>query len=263
MGSHPGTRRASGDVPGVRVPGAGCHPIPLLVIVTDLTHVPSRASLKGETTSEEPDRAARAIGRRAAEIRATVPDLELGRDVDAAAPLRLARDEGVSVSATLTRACALALRAQPLANAAYRDGRWERYSRVNVGITVQSGETQVIAAVLDADTKSPAQLTEEIARLTERARGGQLTPPEQAGTTFTLSDMGEHPGAERWSALVIAPQAAALTAGAPHPAPIVRDGTVAAGEVISLTLTCDHRILFGARAAALLGRIAELVESPR
>ena len=228
--------------------------------MSEITHAPS---LKGETTAEEPDRAARAIGRRAAEIRATVPDLELRRDVEVAAALAWARERGVSSTALLVRACAIALREQPWANAAYRDGRWERYSRVNVGLTVQTGEGQLIASVLDADTRSWEELTNEVTRLSERARSGQLTPPEQAGTTFTVSDMGEHPGAHDWSALVIAPQAAALTAGAIHPAAVVRDGAVVAGDVISLTLACDHRILFGARAAALLGRIADLVEVPQ
>jgi pyruvate dehydrogenase E2 component (dihydrolipoamide acetyltransferase) len=220
-------------------------------------------SLKGESTIAEPDRTARAIGRRAAEIRATVPDLELGRDVDAGAALELVRSGEASMSALLTRACALALRESPWANAAYRDGRFERYGRVNVGVTVQAGEaSQLIAAVLDADTKPLAELTDEIARLAERAREGALTPPEQAGTTFTLSDMGAHAGAQRWSALVIAPQAAALTAGAPFAAPVVRDGAVVPGELMSLTLACDHRILFGARAATLLDRIAERVIDP-
>lgn len=230
--------------------------------MSDTASAASSGSLKGETQIEEPDRAARTIGRRSAEIRATVPDLELGRDVDADALLALVRRDGFSTTALLARACATALRELPWANAAYRDGHYERYSRVNVGITIQTGDVQMIVSVLDADTKSPAQLTEEIARLTERARGGQLTPPEQAGTTFTLSDLSEHPGPHRWSALVIAPQAAALTAGAAHPAPVVRDGAVVAGNVISLTLACDHRILFGARAAALMKRIADLVEEP-
>jgi pyruvate dehydrogenase E2 component (dihydrolipoamide acetyltransferase) len=221
------------------------------------------SSLKGETIAEEPDRATRAIARRAAEIRATVPDLELGRDVDVTDALGLARRDGVSMTAIITRACATALREQPDANASYRDGHFERHGRVNVGVTVQTGDrSQLIASVLDADTKSLAQLSDEIARLTARARAGELTSPEQAGTTFTLSDMGELPGAHRWSALVVAPQAAALTAGAPRPAAVVRDGAVRAGLVISLTLACDHRILFGAPAAALLERIAELVEVP-
>ncbi len=231
--------------------------------VTQITDTPSVSSLKGETRIEEPGRGARAIGRRSAEIRATVPDLELGRDVDAGAALALASERGASMTALLTCACATALREQPWANAAYRDGRWERYERVNVGVTIQTADSQLIAAVLDADAKSLDELTEEIARLTERARAGELTPPEQAGTTFTLSDMSEHHGAHRWSALVIAPQAAALTAGAPHLVPVVRDGAVVSAPVISLTLACDHRILFGAQAAALLERIAELVEVPQ
>lgn len=227
------------------------------------TTAPATGSLKGESTVEEPDRTARTIGRRASEIRATVPDLELGRDVDAGAAVELVRSGGASMTAILTRAVALALRESPWANAGYRDGRFERYGRVNVGVTIQVGEAwQLIAAVLDADTKSLAALTEEIDRLTARARAGELTPPEQAGTTFTLSDMGAHPGAQRWSALVIAPQAAALTAGAPFAAPVVRDGAVVPGELIALTLACDHRILFGARAAALLERIAERVIDP-
>ena len=245
------------------MPGEGpSQPVPSDPAVTDITSVPTASTLKGQTHSEEPGRAARAIGRRAAEIRATVPDLELHRDVDAQAVLALGRDRGISTTAVLARAAATALREQPWANAAYRDARWERYDRVNVGITVQTEDSQLIAAILDADTKSLSELTAESAHLAERARQGTLTPPEQAGTTFTLSDMGEYPGAHRWSALVIAPQAAALTAGAMHPAPVVRDGAVVAGEVISLTLACDHRILFGARASALLGRIADLVEVP-
>jgi pyruvate dehydrogenase E2 component (dihydrolipoamide acetyltransferase) len=230
--------------------------------MTEITAQPS-GSLKGESIVEEPDRTARAIGRRAAEIRATVPDLELGRDVDASAALALVRSGEASLTAVLTRAAALALRELPWANAAYRDGRFERYGRVNVGITVQAGEsTQLIAAVLDADSKPLAELTEEIERLSARARDGELTPPEQAGTTFTLSDMSAHPGAQRWSALVISPQAAALTAGAPFAAPVLRDGAVVPGELISLTLACDHRILFGARAATLLAAIAERVIDP-
>ena len=234
-----------------------------LRLMTEITAQPS-GSLKGESTVEEPDRAARAIGRRAAEIRATVPDLELGRDVDAAAALALVRAGEASLTAMLARACAQALREPPWANAAYRDGRFERYGRVNVGVTVQAGETsQLIAAVLDADTKSLAELTEEIDRLSARARAPASSPrPSRPGTTFTLSDMSAHPGAQRWSALVIAPQAAALTAGAPFPAPVVRDGAVVPGELISLTLACDHRILFGSRAAALLERIAERVIDP-
>jgi pyruvate dehydrogenase E2 component (dihydrolipoamide acetyltransferase) len=230
--------------------------------VTDTTTAPSVSGLKGETQLHEPARLPATIARRAAEIRATVPDLELDADVDASAALALARDGGHSLTAILVRAAATALRELPWANAAYRDGRFERYGRINVGFVVTTEDALVIPTVLDADAKPLAQLTDEIERLSARARDGRLTPPEQAGATFTLSDFTGL-GADRVTPMIMAPQAAALTAGGIRSTPIVDGGgAVAVGHALTLALACDHRILFGSRAARLLGRIAELVRAP-
>lgn len=230
--------------------------------MADTTTAPSVSGLKGETELHEPDRLSATIARRAAEIRATVPDLELDVDVDPSAALALSRDGGHNLTAILVHAAATALRELPWANAAYRDGRFERYGRVNVGIVVTTEEALVIPTVFDADAKSLTELTEEIERLSTRARDGRLTPPEQSGQTFTLSDFTEL-GADRVTPMITASQAAALTAGAIRPAPVVAaDGSVTAGRVMTLVLACDHRILFGSRAARLLGRIAALVREP-
>jgi pyruvate dehydrogenase E2 component (dihydrolipoamide acetyltransferase) len=220
----------------------------------------SAASLKGDADVREPGRAGRAIARRSAETRATVPDLDLATDVDADSLLMLAQREGCSATAVLVSACALALRAFPRVNAAYRDGRYEQYSRVNVSVMIQTEDLPVAATVLDADTKSLAELEGELSRLGARARAGELTPPEQAGATFTLTDLGGH-GVDRVGALVTPPQAAALTAGAIHAAPRVRDGAVVAGHELTLALACDHRIVFPAQAAAFLARVARTLES--
>jgi pyruvate dehydrogenase E2 component (dihydrolipoamide acetyltransferase) len=224
--------------------------------------VPSSSTLKGDTQIQEPDRLAGAIARRAAEIRATVPDLELAIDVDAGPAVALARAGGHSLTAILVHAAATALRELPWANAAYRDGHFERYARVNVGVVVTTENGLVIPAVLDADTKSLSELTRELKTLAARARSDELTPPEQAGTTFTLSDftaLAPH----RITPMITAPQAAALTAGAVRREPrVTDDDAIVAGDVMTLTLACDHRILFGERAARLLGRIAELVREP-
>jgi pyruvate dehydrogenase E2 component (dihydrolipoamide acetyltransferase) len=228
----------------------------------NITAVSSSSTLKGDTQIQEPGRLAGAIARRAAEIRATVPDLELAIDVDAGPALALARDAGYSLTAILVAAAATALRELPWANAAYRDGHFERYGRVNIGVVVTTEDGLVIPAVLDADTKSLEQLTGELKTLVARARSGELTPPEQSGTTFTLSDftaLAPH----RVTPMITAPQAAALTVGAVRREPVVSDGdAIVAGDVMTLTLACDHRILFGERAARLLGRIAELVREP-
>ncbi len=218
---------------------------------------PPAATLKGETAVQEPDRTGRAIARRSAEIRATIPDLELAIDAPADGLLARAEAEGAGTGALLVAACAQALREFPRVNGAYRDGRYELYSRVNIGVMIRTDDAQTTATLLDADTKSPAQLDAEMARLSARARSGELTPPEQAGATFTFDDLGTY-GVHRAAGLVIPSQAAVLTAGAIRPVPVVRDGAVVAGHQLTLTLTSDHRIVFGALAAAFLGRVAEL-----
>src|ERR1700709_1886553 len=134
----------------------------------NVTAVPSSSALKGNTQIQEPDRLAGAIPRRAAEIRATVPDLELAIDVDAGAVLALARDGGHSLTAILVRAAAAALRGLPGGEPAYRDGHFERYARVNIGVVVTTEDGLVIPAVLDADTKSLSELTAEIETLSAR-----------------------------------------------------------------------------------------------
>ena len=134
----------------------------------------SASGAKGETRIEEPTAAERAIARRAAEARATVPDLELRADVDMAHALALRDSQAHSIPAILMRACALALRAVPRANGAYRDGRFELYSRVNIGIVVADEHSYLIPTVFDADQKSLAELTDEIERITGAARAGKL-----------------------------------------------------------------------------------------
>lgn len=248
---------------GLTAPGIGRRLFSVSSVESP-TPIPAPApsgALKGETTIVEPDRAGRAIARRSAEIRATIPDLELSIDVDAAPLLDAARRHGCSTTAVLVAACAGALRQVPRANGAYRDGHYELYSRVNVAVLIQTDDGQTTATLLDADEKSLGELDDELARVTERARRGELTPPEQAGATFTVADLGPS-GIHRGAALVIAPQAAALTAGAIHAQAVIRDGAVVAGHELALTLACDHRILFGAQAARFLAAVAQRLTSP-
>lgn len=180
---------------------------------------------KGEVTILEPSAAERTVARRAAESRATVPTVELS--VGLSAP---------SATPRLVRACALALREHPRANGAYRDGHFELYSRVNIGLIVSEGETYVIPTVFDADTKSSLEVEQEIDRL--RQEVGRLPSSAYAGATFTVWDAGRN-GLSAAAIPVVPPQAAALAAG-----------------TATLTLSCDHRILYGAGAARFLEAIA-------
>jgi pyruvate dehydrogenase E2 component (dihydrolipoamide acetyltransferase) len=202
---------------------------------------------RGEIRVQEPTAVERTIARRAAEGRATIPDLEFRRDV-------VIRDEQ-AVAASLVRACATALRTVPRANGAWRDGRFELYSRVNVGLVVETDEAHVIPTVFDADTKSIDDLAEEIEELSARARRGGLASPAFSGATFTLWNVA---GVD--SATIIPSQAAAVAAGAVRDAAVVRGGALAARRLMTLTLACDSRILYGGHAVRFLTTVAGVLE---
>jgi pyruvate dehydrogenase E2 component (dihydrolipoamide acetyltransferase) len=228
--------------------------------VEQVQALPAASGAKGETRVEEPTRAERTIARRAAEVRATVPDLELGAEIDMTACVALAAVRACSTTAIVTRACALALREVPRANGAYRDGRFELYSRVNIGVVMEVDDGFVVPTVLDADGKTLEQLSDELELLSDRARSGLLTPPELANATFTMTDLGTY-GVDRPGTIITGGQAAALAAGAVREVPVVRDAAIVSGHVMSVTLVSDHRIISGARAATFLARIRSFLEA--
>jgi pyruvate dehydrogenase E2 component (dihydrolipoamide acetyltransferase) len=218
--------------------------------------------LKGVASIREPTRSERAVGRRTAETRATVPDLELGLEIDAGPALARADSEGCSLTTVLVSACAAALREHPRANGAYRDGHFELHSRVNVAVTVPTEDASVAPTLLDADTRSLAELEAELTRLGELAAAGELTAAPLAGATFTLTDLGPQ-GVHRGSPFITPPQAAAIAAGAVRSVPMVQGEAVRPGQALSLTLAADSRILFGAAAARFLLAVGRALESGR
>ena len=159
------------------------------------------------------------------------------------------------------KACALALRQFPRANGAYRDGKVELYSRVNVGVAVAAQDALVVPTVYDADKKSLGEIARDARALAERVRANAVTPPELSGGTFTVSNLGMF-GVTEFSAVINPPQAAILAVGKMEPRAVVRDGEITARNIMTITLVCDHRILYGADAAEFLARIRALLEQP-
>jgi pyruvate dehydrogenase E2 component (dihydrolipoamide acetyltransferase) len=225
---------------------------------------------KGETTTQDLTRLQQTVARRMAESKATAPDFVLNVDVDMDETVELrsrikaSAPEGQPVPSFndfVVKAAALALREFPRANGAYRDGRFELYSRVNVGIAVAGQDALVVPTVFDADRKSLGQIAVEARALAERVRAGTITPPELSSGTFTVSNLGMY-GIQSFSAVINPPQAAILAVGAMAPTPVVHDGEVVVSNILRMTLACDHRILYGADAAEFLGRIRERLEHP-
>lgn len=230
----------------------------------------SPETAKGEVTVEELSKLQSTIARRMSESKATAPhfyleaEIEMSRAVEARARLKAAAGEdGVvpSFNDMIVKACALALREHPRANGAYRDGRFELYSRVNVGVAVAARDSLVVPTVFDADRKGLRQIAAETRGLAQRVRDGEVTPPELSGGTFTVSNLGMY-GIDSFSAVINPPQAAILAVGAIKERAVVRGGALATAHMLAVTLACDHRILYGAPAAEFLARVRTALEEP-
>ncbi|HEX7060202.1 MAG TPA: dihydrolipoamide acetyltransferase family protein [Solirubrobacterales bacterium] len=231
---------------------------------------PAVETARGEVQVEEPSKLQATIARRMAESKATAPhfyleaEIDMSRAVEARTRIKAAAGESEVVPSfndMVVKACALALREFPRANGAYRDGRFELYSRVNVGIAVAARDALVVPTVFDADRKGLRQIASESRALAQRVRDGQITPPELSGATFTVSNLGMY-GMDSFAAVINPPQAGILAVGAIKERPVVRDGEVSTAHRMHVNLACDHRILYGAPAAEFLARIRSLLEEP-
>ena len=224
---------------------------------------------RGATTTEDLTRLQQTIARRMAESKATAPEFVITCEVDMAAAvefrkqLKAASGEAPAPSFNdfVVKASALALKEFPRANGAYRDGKFELYSRINVGIAVAGQDALIVPTIFDADNKSLGQISRDARGLAERVRAGKITPPELSSGTFSVSNLGMF-GIKRFTAVINPPQAAILAVGEMTPRPVVHDGEIEVRPIMELTLTCDHRILYGADAAQFLGRIRERLENP-
>ncbi|HWA52732.1 MAG TPA: dihydrolipoamide acetyltransferase family protein [Solirubrobacterales bacterium] len=232
--------------------------------------VPAPETAKGTVSYEELSKLQSTVSRRMAESKATAPhfyleaEIDMSRLVAARGEIKAGAAEGSVVPSfndMVVKACALALREHPRANGAYRDGRFELYSRVNVGVAVAARDALVVPTIFDADQKSLRQIATDARGLAQRVRDGQITPPELSGATFTVSNLGMF-GIDSFAAVINPPQAAILAVGAIAERPVIRDGQHTSAHLMRVNLACDHRILYGAPAAEFLARIRALLEEP-
>ena len=226
------------------------------------------AGPKGQVHVQELTRLQQTVSRRMAESKATAPDFTLEVEVDMAACVELrgrlkeVADPVPSFNDMIVKACALSLREHPRVNGAYKDGQFELYEKINIGVAVAAKDTLVVPTLFDVGSKSLGEIARAARTAIDKVRDGTVTPPELSGGTFTVSNLGMF-GIDRFSAVINPPQAAILTVGALRKKPFVEDsGRVAARDMVTLSLVSDHRILYGADGAQFLARVREALEQP-
>jgi pyruvate dehydrogenase E2 component (dihydrolipoamide acetyltransferase) len=212
----------------------------------------------------------RLIARRMTESRATVPEFEVQTEVamDAAVELReglrpaVTGDQPVpSLNDLIVKACALALRRHPRLNASYADDHLRIWNSVNIGIAVATEGALIVPTVRDADTLSLGALARETRRLSARVRNNDITPAELEGGTFTVSNLGMF-GMTAIRPVINPPQVAILGVGAIRDT-LERDGAgMVDRKLMTLTLSADHRAVYGADAAAFLDEVRQLLQAP-
>ena len=268
-GSGPGGRIVKHDVEEAEV-SSSAAPAPSTQPEGAGAASSAGGTAKGNVETREPNKLQQTIARRMAESKATAPhfyltiEVDMGKAVEARAAIKAGSKEGdvvPSFNDMIVKACAIALREFPKANGAYRDGRFELYSRVNVGVAVAASEALVVPTVFDADRKGLRQIGADTRAVAAKVRDGSVTPPELSGGTFTVSNLGMY-GIDEFDAVINMGQAAILAVGAIREVPAVRDGEVVPARLMKATLSCDHRILYGAEGAEFLARVKQLLEEP-
>ncbi|HEY2374103.1 MAG TPA: dihydrolipoamide acetyltransferase family protein [Gaiellaceae bacterium] len=229
---------------------------------------PAPAGGRGDVRVVELTATQATIARRMVESATTVPVFTLSVDIDMSlvAELRTGararRDDVPSLNDFVVKAAAATLREFPRFNASYIDGRIEQFSRVNVGIAVAVEDALLVPVVFDADAKTLTEIAAETRRLADGSRRRALRPEDLRDGTFTVSNLGMF-GVRSFTAIVDVPQTAILAVGGVRREPVEgAGGTVIFRDVMTATLSCDHRVVYGADGARFLSRLRELLERP-
>ena len=206
------------------------------------------------------------IARRLAESKFSAPHFYLTMDIDmdnAISARKAINDQGMKVSFNdmVVKACAMALKKHPVINSSWLGDRIRYNDHVHIGVAVAVEDGLLVPVVRHANTKSFAQIGAEVKVFAEKAKTKKLQPQDWEGNTFTISNLGMF-GIEEFTAIINPPDACILAVGGIKSTPVVKNGAVVPGNVMKVTLSCDHRVVDGASGAAFLQTLKSYLENP-
>lgn len=170
-------------------------------------------------------------------------------------------DTKVSFNDLVIKACAAALRKHPKVNSSWMGDKIRTYSHVHIGVAVAVEDGLLVPVIRFADQKSLSQISAEVKDLGKRAKDKKLQPSDWEGNTFTVSNLGMF-GIDEFTSIINTPESCILSVGAIKQVPVVKNGAVVPGNVMKVTLACDHRTVDGATGAAFLQTLRIYLENP-
>lgn len=207
------------------------------------------------------------IAKRLAESKFSAPHfyLTMAIDMDAAVASRAKLNEvskvKISFNDLVLKACAVALKQHPKVNSSWLGDKIRINHHVNIGVAVAVEEGLLVPVVRFADTKSLSQIATEVKDFAQKAKDKKLQPSDWEGNTFTISNLGMF-GIDEFTAIINPPDACILAIGGISQVPVVKNGAVVPGNVMKVTLSCDHRVVDGATGSAFLQTLKSLLEEP-
>ncbi len=228
----------------------------------------SAVALGTESFTDEPiSQMRKVIARRLLESKNGAPHfyLNIECDMDNAMAARNAinaiPDTKVSFNDLVIKACAAALKKHPRVNTSWLVDKIRTYSHIHIGVAVAVEDGLLVPVVRFADQKSLSQISAEVKDLGKRAKDKKLQPADWEGNTFTVSNLGMF-GIESFTSIINSPESCILSVGAIRQIPVVKNNAVVPGNVMKLTLACDHRTVDGATGAAFLQTLKGFIENP-
>jgi pyruvate dehydrogenase E2 component (dihydrolipoamide acetyltransferase) len=243
-------------------------PLPAQLVPDRRTEArPTAAAIPSDDIVKPLSMMRRTIATRLVESKQTIPHFYLTADVDMDAAMefreQVAQVHGakLSVNDLVIKACALALRRVPEANASFTEEAIIQHARVDVGMAVAIPDGLLTPVIRDADKKTLGQIATEARELAGRARDRKLRPEEMTGGTFSVSNLGMM-GIRHFEAIINPPEGAILAVGTVRKEPVIKGDKIVPGRRMSITLSCDHRVIDGALGAKLLEAIVAILERP-
>ncbi|MCB0632279.1 MAG: pyruvate dehydrogenase complex dihydrolipoamide acetyltransferase [Saprospiraceae bacterium] len=249
------------STPAAAAPAA--KPEPAAPAVAPFTYATGEAQYEDTPISQM----RKVIARRLGESKFTAPHFYLTVEInmDKAVSMRTHINEiaptKISFNDFVVKACAAALRLHPAINSSWLGDKIRHNKDVNIGVAVAVPDGLLVPVVRYADMKTLSQINIEVKTLAGKAKDRRLQPDEMSGNTFTISNLGMF-GIEEFTAIINPPDSCIMAIGGIIQKPIVKDGEIVVGNMMKVTLSCDHRVVDGATGAQFLNTVKDILENP-